>query len=99
MRIARDLAGHHHIWLSGPDTGQEPTRGGSIPTACSHRYITPIGSHAADGEDLHGTKSFAITFLIPPRGIPLFGRVRRKEGSGLGGPSGARSRNEAIRVA
>ena len=36
--IAMDLASHHQIWLSGPDTGQEPTRAGSIPD----RFFTPI---------------------------------------------------------
>ena len=28
--IAVELARHHQVWLSGPDTGQEPTRAGSI---------------------------------------------------------------------
>ncbi len=35
--IALDIAGDHSVWLSGPDTGQEPTRAGSIPTVCSRR--------------------------------------------------------------
>ena len=36
--IAMELAGHHKTWLSGPDTGQEPTSAGSIPD----RVFTPI---------------------------------------------------------
>jgi putative flavoprotein involved in K+ transport len=36
--IAMELAAHHRVWLSGPDTGQEPTRAGSIPD----RFFTPI---------------------------------------------------------
>ena len=36
--IAIELSRHHHVWLSGPDTGQEPTSAGSIPD----RFFTPI---------------------------------------------------------
>jgi len=35
--IAIELAPHHHTWLSGRDTGQEPTRAGSVPD----RLFTP----------------------------------------------------------
>jgi putative flavoprotein involved in K+ transport len=74
--IAVELAGHHQIWLSGPDTGQEPTRAGSIPDrffvpiiwlmATRLTVRTPIGKRLRDH------------FLDPPRGIPL-ARVRRKD--------------------
>ena len=36
--IAIELARHHQTWLSGPDTGQEPTRAGSR----LDRLVTPI---------------------------------------------------------
>ena len=36
--IALELAGQHRDWLSGPDTGQEPTRPGTI----ADRLLTPI---------------------------------------------------------
>jgi putative flavoprotein involved in K+ transport len=74
--IAMDLAGHHRIWLSGPDTGQEPTRAGSIPD----RLLTPIMWLAATRltvKTFMGRK-LRDHFLDPPRGIPL-GRVRRKD--------------------
>jgi putative flavoprotein involved in K+ transport len=75
--IAIELAPHHQTWLSGRDTGQEPTRAGSLP---DHLFTpimwfmatrvltvkTPIGRKVRDH------------FLDPPRGIPL-GRVRRKD--------------------
>jgi putative flavoprotein involved in K+ transport len=75
--IAIELAREHHVWLSGPDTGQEPTRAGSLPD----RLFTPIMWFLA-------TEVFKVTtpvgrnvrdhFLRPPRGIPL-GRVRRRD--------------------
>lgn len=76
--IAIELARHHHVWLSGPDTGQEPTRSGTF----ADNYLfapflwfmatrvltvnTPIGRKVRDH------------LFDPPRGIPL-GRVRRKD--------------------
>jgi Flavin-binding monooxygenase-like len=36
--IAIELARHHQTWLSGRDTGQEPTRAGSLPD----HLFTPI---------------------------------------------------------
>jgi putative flavoprotein involved in K+ transport len=74
--IAMDLAGHHRVWLSGPDTGQEPTRAGSIPD----RLFTPIMWLAATRltvKTFTGRK-LRDHFLDPLRGIPL-GRVRRKD--------------------
>jgi putative flavoprotein involved in K+ transport len=74
--IAIDIAGHHRVWLSGPDTGQEPTRAGSIPD----RLLTPIiwlGATRLTVSTPPGRK-LRDHFLDPPRGIPL-GRVRRKD--------------------
>ncbi len=74
--IALDLAGDHTVWLSGPDTGQEPTRAGSIPD----RLLTPVlwlGATRLTVRHPMGRK-LRDHFLDPPRGIPL-GRVRRKD--------------------
>jgi putative flavoprotein involved in K+ transport len=75
--IAIELARHHQTWLSGRDTGQEPTRAGSLPD----QLFTPVLWFMA-------TRVLTLTtpmgrkvrdrFLDPPRGIPL-GRVRRKD--------------------
>jgi putative flavoprotein involved in K+ transport len=74
--IAMDLASHHQIWLSGPDTGQEPTRAGSIPD----RFITPIMWLIATRLTVRTAPGRKLRdyFIDPPRGIPL-GRVRRKD--------------------
>ena len=74
--IALDLAGHHRTWLSGPDTGQEPTRAGSIPD----RFFTPIMWLMATRLTVRTAMGRKLRdhFLDPPRGIPL-GRVRRKD--------------------
>jgi putative flavoprotein involved in K+ transport len=80
--IAFELAPDHQTWLSGRDTGQEPTRAGSLP---DHLFTpimwfmatrvltvkTPLGRKVRDH------------FLDPPRGIPL-GRVRRKDFAAAG---------------
>ena len=74
--IAADLAGHHQIWLSGPDTGQEPTRAGSIPD----RLFTPIMWLMATRLTVKTPMGRKLRdhFVDPPRGIPL-GRVRMKD--------------------
>ena len=74
--IAIELAGHHQTWLSGPDTGQEPTRAGSIPD----RLFTPIMWLMATRLTVRTAMGRKLRdhFLDPPRGIPL-GRVRRKD--------------------
>jgi putative flavoprotein involved in K+ transport len=74
--IAMELSRHHQIWLSGPDTGQEPTRAGSIPD----RLFTPIMWLMATRLTVKSPlgRKFRDHFLDPPRGIPL-GRVRRKD--------------------
>ncbi len=79
--IAIELALHHQTWLSGRDTGQEPTRAGSLPDhlftpimwfmATRLTVKTPLGRKLRDH------------FLDPPRGIPL-GRVRRKDFAAAG---------------
>lgn len=74
--IAIELSGHHRTWLSGPDTGQEPTRAGSIPD----RLFTPIMWLIATRLTVRSAmgRKFRGHFLDPPRGIPL-GRVRRQD--------------------
>ena len=74
--IAIELARHHHVWLSGPDTGQEPTRAGSIPD----RFFTPIMWLVATRLTVRfaAGRKLRDHFLNPPRGIPL-GRVRRRD--------------------
>jgi putative flavoprotein involved in K+ transport len=74
--IALELAGHHQIWLSGPDTGQEPTRAGSLPD----RFFTPVLWLVATRLTVRTWmgRKMRDHFLDPPRGIPL-GRVRRKD--------------------
>lgn len=75
--IAIEVAQHHHTWLSGPDTGQEPTRAGTLPD----RLFTPImwfmATRVLNVMNPIG-KKVRDHFLDPPRGIPL-GRVRRKD--------------------
>jgi putative flavoprotein involved in K+ transport len=74
--IAIELAPHHKTWLSGPDTGQEPTRAGShldqLITPLMWFVATRLTVKTAPGRKLRDH------FTDPPRGIPL-GRVRRKD--------------------
>ena len=74
--IAIELAPHHRTWLSGRDTGQEPTRAGSLPdhmfTPLMWLMATRLTVKTRFGRKLRDH------FLDPPRGIPL-GRVRRKD--------------------
>jgi putative flavoprotein involved in K+ transport len=80
--IALELARNHRTWLSGRDTGQEPTRAGSLPD----HLVTPMMWFMA-------TRLLKVTnplgrkarhyFLDPPRGIPL-GRIRRKDFAAAG---------------
>jgi putative flavoprotein involved in K+ transport len=71
-----ELASHHRTWLSGRDTGQEPTRAGSLPD----RLFTPIMWLMATRLTVKTRfgRKLRDHFLDPPRGIPL-GRVRRKD--------------------
>ena len=74
--IALDIADHHQVWLSGPDTGQEPTRAGTLPD----RLFTPVMWTVATRLTVNTPMGRRLRdrFLDPPRGIPL-GRVRRKD--------------------
>jgi putative flavoprotein involved in K+ transport len=63
--IAIELAPHHQTWLSGRDTGQEPTRAGSLPDQPVHAHHVVDGD-AVDGEDAIGRK-LRDHFLDPPR--------------------------------
>ena len=79
--IAMELAPHHRTWLSGRDTGQEPTRAGSR----ADRVFTPIMWFVATQVTVKTRlgRKLRDHFLDPPRGIPL-GRVRRKDFAGAG---------------
>jgi putative flavoprotein involved in K+ transport len=79
--IAIELAPHHHTWLSGRDTGQEPTRAGSLPD----HLFTPIMWFMATRLTVNTRlgRKLRDNFLDPPRGIPL-GRVRRKDFAAAG---------------
>jgi len=74
--IAIELAPHHETWLSGRDTGQEPTRAGSLPD----RLFTPVIWLMATRLTVKTPPGRKLRdhFTDPPRGIPL-GRVRRKD--------------------
>ena len=76
--IAMELAPHHRIWLSGPDTGQEPTGGAGSRL---DRILTPLiwfmATRVLTVDRFIGRKVRGH-FLDPPRGLPL-GRVRRKD--------------------
>jgi putative flavoprotein involved in K+ transport len=80
--IAIELARSHQTWLSGRDTGQEPTGAGSLPD----RLVTPImwfmATRVLTVNNRLGRK-FRDHFFHPPRGIPL-GRVRRKDFAAAG---------------
>ena len=75
--VAMELAPHHPTWLSGRDTGQEPTRAGSA----ADRLFTPVlwfmATRVLTVKTRLGRK-VRDRFLDPPRGIPL-GRVRRRD--------------------
>ena len=74
--IALNLARHHEIFLSGPDTGEEPTRAGSIPDRLFVPLIWLVATRLTVRTRLG--RKLRDRFLDPPRGIPL-GRVRRKD--------------------
>ncbi len=74
--IAIEVARHHQTWLSGRDTGQEPTRAGSR----ADLLLTPVLWFMATRFTVNTPpgRKMRDHFLDPPRGIPL-GRVRRKD--------------------
>ena len=81
--IAMELAPRHRTWLSGPDTGQEPTGGaGSL----LDRVLTPVLWFMATRVVTVSTplgRKVRDHYLDPPRGLPL-GRVRRKDFAAAG---------------
>ena len=79
--IAIELAPDHQVWLSGRDTGQEPTRAGSVPD----RVVTPIMWLVATRLTVKSRlgRKLRDHFFDPPRGIPL-GRVRREDFAAAG---------------
>lgn len=75
--IALELSRDHPVWLSGRDTGQEPTRAGSLPDRLAMPVMWFLASRVLTVGSPLGRK-VRDQFLHPPRGIPL-GRVRRKD--------------------
>ena len=75
--IAVEVAKHHSTWLSGRDTGQEPTRAGSLPDRLLMPFMWLMASRVLTVSSPIGRK-VRDHFLDPPRGIPL-GRVRRRD--------------------
>jgi len=74
---AIELAPSHRTWLSGRDTGQEPTRAGSLPDHVFTPLMWFMATRVLRVNTPWGRK-VRDHFLDPPRGIPL-GRVRRKD--------------------
>jgi len=75
--IALDMVREHKVWLSGRDTGEEPT----LPGTLTDRLITPIMVFAA-------TKVINVAnplgrllrkrLFYPPRGIPRAGGTKKR---------------------
>ncbi len=80
--IAIELAPRHQTWLSGRDTGQEPTRAGSLPDQLFTPIMWFMATRVLTVKTALGRK-VRDHFLDPPRGIPL-GRVRRKDFAAAG---------------
>ena len=80
--IAIEVSRHHRTWLAGRDTGQEPTRAGSLPDRVLVPAMWFLASRVLNVNTPIGRK-VRDRFLDPPRGIPL-GRVRRKDISAAG---------------
>ncbi len=81
--ISLEAARHRHrTWLSGRDTGQEPTRAGTA----ADRLFTPVMWFLATRVLTVRTplgRRVRDHFLEPPRGIPL-GRIRRGDFAAAG---------------
>jgi putative flavoprotein involved in K+ transport len=75
--IAIELSRHRRTWLSGRDTGQEPTRAGSLPDRLLAPIMWFLATQVTNVRTPIGRK-VRDRFLDPPRGIPL-GRIRRKD--------------------
>jgi putative flavoprotein involved in K+ transport len=80
--IAIELAPDHQTWLSGRDTGQEPTRAGSLPDHLFTPIMWFMATRVLTVKTPFGRK-VRDHFFDPPRGIPL-GRVRRKDFAAAG---------------
>jgi putative flavoprotein involved in K+ transport len=80
--IAIELAPHHRTWLSGRDTGHEPTRSGSPVDALVTPIVWWMASRVLTVRTPIGRK-VRDRFFDPPRGIPL-ARVRRKDFAAAG---------------
>jgi putative flavoprotein involved in K+ transport len=74
--IAKELAPFHRTWLSGRDTGQEPTRPGTLPDRLFTPFLWFVATRLTVKTRLG--RKLRDYFLDPPRGIPL-ARVRRKD--------------------
>ena len=76
--IAMEVSRDHPTWLSGRDTGQEPT---SASGTLKDRLITPLiwfaANHVIKVSNPIGRR-VRENFLDPPRGVPL-ARVRRQD--------------------
>ena len=80
--IAIELARTHQTWLSGRDTGQEPTRAGSLPDHLFTPIMWFVATRVLKVNNPLGRKARDY-FLDPPRGIPL-GRIRRTDFAAAG---------------
>ena len=80
--IAIELARTHRTWLSGRDTGQEPTRAGSLPDHLFTPIMWFVATRVLTVNNPVGRKARDY-FLDPPRGIPL-GRIRRTDFAAAG---------------
>ena len=74
--IAVELGAEHRTWLAGPDTGEAPTRTGSL----ADRLFMPLRWLVATRFTVNTPPGRKLRdhFLDPPRGIPL-GRVRQQD--------------------
>lgn len=81
--IALELSRSHRIWLSGRDTGQEPTRAGSFADRLLVPVIWFMATRILTVDTAPGRKVRDHFHGDSPRGIPL-GRVRRKDFAAAG---------------
>jgi putative flavoprotein involved in K+ transport len=81
--IAIELAANRRTWLSGPNTGEEPTGGaGSLLDRILTPFIWFMATRVLTVDRPIGRK-VRDHYLDPPRGLPL-GRVRRKDFAAAG---------------
>ncbi len=70
--IALELSHGHHVWLSGRDTGHEPTSRGTIPDRIVMPLLWFLAAHVLTVGSPIGRRA-RDHFLHPPRGVPLGG--------------------------